>query len=84
MSIVQEKFTLSKDLDCLQVPQKDDFEAVYANQAWNWTLVCFYLLGIGSCIGLLMVCWFEQSGLAGPYRTVTNQLVTRSLYQVRY
>ena len=82
---IQENFTtlLNATLaDFTISPGQDDFKAIYANKAWNWCMVILFMLGLGACIGLLLICWFEESGKAGPYRTWVNQLVTKSHYQI--
>lgn len=52
------------------------------NSPLNWSMFLVYLLGLVCCGVLLFVSAFERSGLAGPYRTVLNQLVIFILDQV--
>ena len=58
------------------------FEYVYSNPFLNCSMVAVYLLGVVSCFGLRLVSWFEQSGQAGPHRTLVNRLMSRTLDQV--
>ena len=58
------------------------FEYLYSNPFLNCSMVAFYLLGVASCFGLRLVSWFEQSGQAGPHRTLVNRLMSLTLDQV--
>ena len=60
----------------------DDFEGMFSIQTVNWSMVILYTIGLVPCAGLGLVCWFERTGQAGPYRTLVNQLVTGCLEQV--
>ena len=58
------------------------FEYVYSNPFLNCSTIAVYLLGVVSCIGLRLLSWFEQTGQAGPYRTLVNRLMSLILDQV--
>ena len=60
------------------------FEYVYSNPFLNCSMVPLYLLGVASCFGLRLVSWFEQSGQAGPHRTLVNRLMSLTLDQVSH
>ena len=45
-------------------------------------MIAVYIFGFLGCTGLILVLWFERSGLAGPYRSVVNQLVSQNIVQV--
>ena len=62
--------------------EQDLFEEVFDDDLLNWFLVTLYILGLVSCIGLIMISWFEKSGQAGTYRSLVNQLVSMRLDQV--
>ena len=63
---------------------RDAFEGVFFSPVLNWSMLALYTLGLVSCAFLGLISWFEQSGQAGPYRTVINQLVSKSLNQVNF
>ena len=63
--------------------ESEYFEYVYSNPFLNCSMVAVYLLGVVSCFGLRLVSWFEQSGQAGPHRTLVNRLMSLTLDQVR-
>lgn len=48
----------------------------------NLATLIMYLIGLASCGLLTLVSLFERSGLAGPYRTVFNRLVSYQIDQV--
>ena len=60
------------------------FEYVYSYPFLNYSMVPLYLLGVASCFGLKLVSWFEQSGQAGPHRTLVNRLMSLTLDQVSH
>ena len=60
------------------------FEYVYSNPFLNCSTIAVYLLGVVSCFGLRLVSWFEQSGQAGPHRTLVNRLMSLTLDQVSH
>ena len=62
--------------------KKDYFEDVYGNSWINGSVIIFYLGGFISIFGLMFVSWFERNGLAGPYRTLINQLVVFNIESV--
>lgn len=61
-----------------QVPVQD----MLSNSALNWCMFGLYLLGLVVCLHLALVSLFEKSGLAGPHRTILNQLVALLIDQV--
>ena len=70
-------------LDLGQVPDEPDFFAgAYENHLLRYAMASLYLIGLFPCLSLAFVIWFEQSGLAGQYRTVINQLVSIQLIYV--
>lgn len=52
------------------------------NSALSWSMFGLYLIGLCSCGLLAMMSIFERTGLAGPHRTVLNQLVSFCIDQV--
>ena len=62
--------------------QRDFFENVYSDPALNGCMIAVYLFGFIGCAGLILVVWFERSGLAGPYRTLINQLASQNIVKV--
>ena len=62
--------------------QKDFFENVYSDPIVNGCMIAVYIFGFLGCAGLILVLWFERSGLAGPYRSLVNQLVSQNIIQV--
>ena len=50
----------------------------------NGCMIAVYIFGFLGCAELILVLWFERSGLAGPYRSVVNQLVSQNIVQVVY
>lgn len=62
--------------------QKDFFENVYSDPMVNSCMIAVYIFGFLGCAGLILVLWFERSGLAGPYRSLVNQLVSQNIIQV--
>ena len=69
-------------LDQNATTQKDFFENVYSDPMVNSCMIAVYIFGFLGCAGLILVLWFERSGLAGPYRSVVNQLVSQNIVQV--
>ena len=69
-------------LDQNATTQKDFFENVYNDPMVNGYMIAVYIFGFLGCAGLILVLWFERSGLAGPYRSVVNQLVSQNIVQV--
>ena len=61
---------------------EDFFEPVYANFWINLSMILVYLLGLVVCSGLFLVSIFERSGLAGPFRTLVNQIYVFSVDQM--
>ena len=85
--------TINETLDCYisdqdndnddqNAIQKDFFENVYSDSLLNGCMIAVYLFGFIGCAGLILVLWFERSGLAGPYRTLVNQLASQNIVQV--
>ena len=64
--------------------QKDFFENVYSDPILNKCMIAVYLFGFIGCAGLILVLWFERSGLAGPYRTLVNQLASQNIVKVSF
>lgn len=64
--------------------QVDDFEAIFSNSVVNWTTSLTYFIGLACCAILGMVSYFERSGMAGPFRCITNQLISFSIDQVPF
>ena len=72
---------ITDSLDDIQ-PSTDFFKDVYEDPVIKWGIILTYLMcGIG-IYGLLVVVWFERSGMAGNFRTLVNQLVSFNLEQV--
>ena len=69
---------LSKQIPTIQT---DFFEKAFENWLINLLAVLVYVIGLIGIAGLLFVIWFERSGLAGPFRTLINQLVSFNLDQ---
>ena len=69
-------------LDQNATTQTDFFENVYSDPMVNGCMIAVYIFGFLGCAGLILVLWFERSGLAGPYRSVVNQLVSQNIVQV--
>lgn len=61
----------------------DLFEGVYSSKLCNCLMLCLYcLVGLSSCVALMIISWFEKSGQAGHYRTLANQLISMKLDQM--
>lgn len=77
-------FTLSdlKELNKEFLQEEDVFEDLYNNYYMTAFLVTLYFLGFFSCLGLILISWFEKSGQAGPFRSLVNQLITLRLDQM--
>ena len=69
------KFSLDSDLDM--------FHDIYSDQALNQVCALIYIFGFVGWFGIILVSYFEKSGLAGPFRTFANQLVSYNLDQVK-
>ena len=82
VSFTQINETLDPVLDHQNGTQKDFFENVYSDSMVNGCMIAVYIFGFLGCAGLILVLWFERSGLAGPYRSVVNQLVSQNIVQV--
>ena len=61
---------------------KDFFEPMYMSVPIRILTIQTYLLSLIPCGIIGVLIWFEQSGKAGHFRTLVNQLVTFNLYQV--
>ena len=70
------------DFEQNSIIQRDFFENVYSDPALNGCMIAVYLFGFIGCAGLILVVWFERSGLAGPYRTLVNQLASQNIVKV--
>ena len=70
------------DFEQNSTSQRDFFENVYSDSALNRCMIAVYLFGFIGCAGLILVVWFERSGLAGPYRTLVNQLASQNIVKV--
>ena len=66
-----------------QIPtiNTDFFEKAFENWLFNLLAVLVYVIGLIGIAGLIFVIWFERTGLAGPFRTLINQLVSFNLDQ---
>ena len=82
VSFTQINETLDPVLDHHNGTQKDFFENVYSDPMVNGCMIAIYIFGFLGCAGLILVLWFERSGLAGPYRSLVNQLVSQNIIQV--
>ena len=72
------------DFEQNSTTQRDFFENVYSDSALNRCMIAVYLFGFIGCAGLILVLWFERSGLAGPYRTLVNQLASQNIVKVSF
>lgn len=68
---IQARLELSEN-----VTSSKEADKLFSNSAMAWATFGVYLMGLITCGFLGMVSVFERSGLAGPYRTVLNQLVS--------
>ena len=58
------------------IKEEDYFKGVYDIPILNWSMIGVWVLGLGSCLTLGIVSWFEKTGQAGPFRTLVNRLVS--------
>ena len=77
-------FTLETwDEDLLESRKTEDaFSELFDDVFIKITLIFSYILGYLTLPVLGMVIWFEQSGQAGPYRTLINKMTSHNLEQV--
>ena len=62
---------------------EDYFAEIYSDKVVKISMVITYLIGLVPTFGVIFIVWLERSGLAGPYRTLINQLVTGNYESVR-
>ncbi len=60
----------------------DYFQSMYSDPLLNGLTFGCFLLTILGIVFLCYVVWFERNGLAGPYRTLVNQLAAFNILQV--
>lgn len=71
------------NLTIVEEDLKDPFEKLFEDPYLDVFFIGLYLSGLVSCVGLVLVSWFEKSGQAGSYRSLVNQLVSMRLDQVQ-
>ena len=61
----------------VQTEEKGDFFAsIFANPVLNGLALAIHIFGYIGVFGFITVIWYEVSGLAGPYRTMVNRLIS--------
>jgi hypothetical protein len=52
----------------------DFFEGLFSDPIIIWSCILTYMASLVGCGFLLYIVWFERTGMAVNFRTVTNQL----------
>ena len=84
MRLLRLRFERSENQTFEEEANDEDFyKELFTDPFLNWSTLVLYLLGLVICGILGIVSKFERSGLAGPYRTVINRLISFIIDQVR-